>query len=75
MRRAPVKLDAEAVRLKTTKTTYKEAALAALENATPAQISAFVDNNVTDLASARALMKKMLLMITALYRHSQVRDV
>lgn len=73
MRRAPIKLDAEAVRLNTTKTTYREATLAALENATPAQINTFVDNNVTDMASAKTLMKKMLLLMVALYRHAQVR--
>lgn len=38
--------------------------LTRLRNATPAQISAYVDNNVTDLASARALFKKILLVLS-----------
>lgn len=39
--------------------------LARLRAATPAQISAYVDNQVTDLASARALFKKILLVLVA----------
>jgi hypothetical protein len=34
-----------------------------LRSATPAQVGAYVDNNVTDLAGARALLKKILLLI------------
>jgi len=37
--------------------------LARLRTATPAQINTYVDANVTDLASARALFKKILLVL------------
>lgn len=34
-----------------------------IQTATPAQIKAYVQNNVTDLASAKLLMAKMLLLL------------
>jgi hypothetical protein len=34
-----------------------------LTSATPAQIGAYVDNQVTDIASARALLKRMLMLL------------
>lgn len=34
-----------------------------LRGATPAQLSSFVDANVTDLASARTMLKRILLVI------------
>ena len=34
-----------------------------LTSATPAQISTFVDNNVTDLAGARTMLKRILLVL------------
>lgn len=37
----------------------------ALAAATPATISTYVDNNVTDLASARTMMKRILLYLAA----------
>lgn len=39
-----------------------------LKRATPAQISSYVDNNVTDLASARALFKRILLVMALIAR-------
>lgn len=35
-----------------------------LKSATPAQISNYVDNSVTDLASARVMFKRVLLLIS-----------
>lgn len=35
-----------------------------LRNSTPAQISTYVDTNVTNLADARALFKKILLVMS-----------
>jgi hypothetical protein len=37
--------------------------LSKIQAATPAQIKTYVTNNVTDLASARVLLTKMLLLI------------
>lgn len=37
--------------------------LARLKNATPAQIDAFVDNNVTTLAQVRGLLKALLKLV------------
>ncbi|MFA5951485.1 MAG: hypothetical protein WC807_14495 [Hyphomicrobium sp.] len=37
--------------------------LTRLRSATPAQISAYVDTNVTNLADARALFKRILLVL------------
>lgn len=39
--------------------------LAQLSTATNLQISAFVDNQVTDLASARTMFKRILLLLAA----------
>lgn len=38
--------------------------LAQLRTATPMQISNYVDSNVTDLASARTLLKKIILVLS-----------
>lgn len=40
--------------------------VAAFVDMTPAQVLAYVDANVTDLASARALIRKMCLMLLVL---------
>lgn len=40
--------------------------LRALANATPEQIDAYVDTNVTDLASAKTVLKTLLLAVSAL---------
>jgi hypothetical protein len=37
--------------------------LSRLSTATPAQINAFVDGNVTDLAGARAMFKRIILIL------------
>lgn len=39
----------------------------AIKNATPAQIETWITNNVTDLASARTLLKTLVLAVRALY--------
>jgi hypothetical protein len=38
--------------------------IAKLTSSTPAQISTYVDNNVTNLAEARAMFKKILLVLS-----------
>ncbi len=44
-------------------TDYQDA-LARLKGATPAQIRTYVQNNVTDLASAKALLAKILIFLS-----------
>lgn len=39
-----------------------------LNTATPAQINAWIDNNVTDLASARAVLKAIIKAIALDFR-------
>lgn len=39
-----------------------------LTTATSAQISAYIDNNVTDLASARTMLKRIVHVLALLYR-------
>jgi len=43
--------------------TMRQELLTQLRNATPDQINTYVNNQVTDLASARTLLKKILLVI------------
>lgn len=61
--------EAEAVRTESIKQepTYTDI-LDKLRAATPAQISAYVDANVTDLASARALLKRILLVLSLIVK-------
>jgi hypothetical protein len=40
--------------------------LAQLKSATPAQVSTYITNNVTDLASARAMLIKLALIVAVL---------
>lgn len=44
--------------------TTRQELLAQLQASTPAQINTYVNNQVTDLASARTLLKKILLVIS-----------
>ena len=43
-------------------------ALSDLSNKTYAQVQTYIDNNVTDLASTKVVLKKMALMILALLK-------
>lgn len=56
-----------AVRLATFQSdTNRQAILAAIGNATPAQVASYVNNNVTDLASAKAMLVKITLLLATL---------
>ncbi len=46
----------------------RQALVTAVQTATPAQIKTFVTNNVTDLASARVMLMKILLLISMTVR-------
>lgn len=46
----------------------RQAIVAAIRNATPAQIKAYVNNNVTDLASARAMLRNLALLVALTIR-------
>lgn len=41
---------------------------------TPAEVAAYVDSNLTDLASAKALIKKMALILLLLARREYKED-
>ena len=41
----------------------RQAILAAISNATPAQVATYVNNQVTDLASAKAMLVKVVLLL------------
>lgn len=46
----------------------QQALLAQLKTATAAQIDTYIDNNVTDLASARTMLKRIVKVIAILVR-------
>lgn len=46
----------------------RQALLAAIRNATPAQIKTYINNNVTDLASARTMLTRIALLIALIVR-------
>lgn len=48
-----------------------ELALSAIANKTYAQADAYIDANVTDLASARAFLKKLTRVVLAMLKRSQ----
>lgn len=43
--------------------TDRQAFVAAVKNATPAQIKTYINNNVTDLASARTMLYRLTLLV------------
>lgn len=66
---AAVAAAAEAARLQAIKDDPLGAALVVqLKTATAAQISTYVDNNVTDLASARLMLKRVILVLARIAR-------
>lgn len=46
----------------------RQAIVAALRDATPAQIKTYVNNNVTDLASARVMLRNLALLVALAIR-------
>lgn len=60
-----VEVDGEARRASFDADATRADLLTRLRSATPAQINSYVDNNVANLAEARALFKKILLVLAA----------
>lgn len=48
--------------------TDRQAIITAIRNATPAQIKTYVNNNVTDLASARVMLRNLALLVALAIR-------